>query len=95
MTVLVTISARANLASWHERVKDLEWAALPAMVPADWTHRLPSMSGSRREPRTPARSGRITGIEAGDVIRFRDARGTVEGELTDDGDEMNGTSQHR
>ena len=36
-------------------------------------------------------SGPITGTLAADVFRFRDARGTVEGELTVSGDEMSGT----
>jgi hypothetical protein len=36
-------------------------------------------------------SGPITGTVAADVFRFRDARGSVEGELTVSGDEMSGT----
>ena len=36
-------------------------------------------------------SGPITGTVAGDVFRFRNARGTVEGQLTVSGDEMTGT----
>ena len=35
-------------------------------------------------------SGPITGTVAGDVFHFKDTRGTVEGELTVSGDEMNG-----
>ena len=35
-------------------------------------------------------SGSIEGTVAGDVFRFRNPRGTVEGELTVSGDEMNG-----
>jgi hypothetical protein len=35
-------------------------------------------------------SGPIDGTVAGDVFRFKDQRGSVEGELTVSGDEMNG-----
>jgi hypothetical protein len=35
-------------------------------------------------------SGPIDGTVSGDVFRFKDTRGTVEGELTVSGDEMNG-----
>jgi hypothetical protein len=35
-------------------------------------------------------SGPIDGTVAGDVFRFKNTRGTVEGELTVSGDEMNG-----
>ena len=35
--------------------------------------------------------GPVVGTVAGDVFRFRDSRGALEGELTVSGDEMNGT----
>jgi hypothetical protein len=41
---------------------------------------------------TGSLAGPITGTVAGGVFRFRNARGTAEGELTVSGDEMNGVA---
>ena len=55
-----------------------------------------TVKGSVRYPEAPSIStglyaaGPLVGTVAGDVFRFKDVRGNLEGELTVSGDEMNG-----
>jgi hypothetical protein len=50
----------------------------------------PNVSGHMQIPAGTIVSGPITGTVAGDVFKFTDARGTLFGELTVNGDEMTG-----
>ena len=50
----------------------------------------PNVSGQMQIPAGTIVSGPITGTVAGDVFKFTDARGTLFGELTVNGDEMTG-----